>query len=69
MCRHKYKTVKTQFILLLYKIEKILSQPWLVWLSGLSVSLRTEGSPVRFPFRVRAWVVGWVPSWGCARGN
>ena len=23
--------------------------PWLVWLSGLSTSLRTEGSPVRFP--------------------
>ena len=43
--------------------------PWLVWLSGLSASLWTTGSPVRFPVRAHAWVAGQVPSWGCARGN
>ena len=26
--------------------------PWLVWLSGLSASLQTKGSPVRFPLQV-----------------
>ena len=34
------------------------SQPWLVWLSGLSTSLRTKGSLVPFPIRAHAWVVG-----------
>ena len=38
---------------------------WLVWLSGLSASLRTKGSLVRFPVRAHAWVVGQVPSEGC----
>ena len=42
--------------------------PWLVWLSGLSVGLRTEGLLVRFSVRAHAWVVGQVPSWG-HRGN
>ena len=37
-------------------------QPWLVWLSGLSASLWTNGSPVRFPVRAHAWVAGQVPS-------
>ena len=41
----------------------------LVGLSGLSASLRTKGLPVRFPVRAHAWVVGRVPSRGCARGN
>ena len=31
--------------------------PWPVWLSGLSVSLKTKGSLVRFPVRAHAWVV------------
>ena len=43
--------------------------PWLLWLSGLSTSLQTEGSPVWFPVRAHAWVAGQVPSWGLARGN
>ena len=43
--------------------------PWLVWLSGLSASLRTERSLVRFPIRVLAWVVGQVPGCGHIRGN
>ena len=30
------------------------SLPWLVWLSGLSVSLRTKGSLVRFQVRLQA---------------
>ena len=42
---------------------------WLVWLSGLSTSLQTEGSPVLFPIGAHAWVAGQVPSWGCVRGN
>ena len=41
----------------------------LVWLSGLSASLQTTGSPVPFPVRAHAWVVGQVPSRGCERGN
>ena len=43
--------------------------PWLVWLSGLSASLQTKGSPVQFPVRAHAWVLGWVPRGGCSRGN
>ena len=46
-----------------------LNQPWLVWLSGLSIGLWIEGSPVQFLVRAHAWVVGQVTSWGCARGN
>ena len=44
-------------------------QPWLVWLSGLTVGLQTKGSLVRFPVRAHAWVAGQVPSRGCMRGN
>ena len=43
---------------------KAVIQPWLVWFSGLSTSLRTKGSPVRFPVRALAWVAGQVPSRG-----
>ena len=42
---------------------KVFNKPWLVWLSGLSTCLWTKGSPVRFPVRAHAWVVGQVPSW------
>ena len=42
---------------------------WLVWLSGLSAGLQTKGSPVQFPVRAHAWVVGQVPSRDCVRGN
>ena len=48
---------------------KINVKPWLVLLSGLSTSLKTKRSPVRFPVRAHAWVVGQVPIWGCVRGN
>ena len=44
-------------------------KPWLVWLSGLSVSLWTRGSPVQFPVGAHAWVLGQVPRRGCMRGN
>ena len=41
--------------------EKALA-PWLVRLGGLSAGLRTKGSPVGFPVRARAWVIGQVPA-------
>ena len=45
--------------------------PWLVWLSGLSASLRTKGLPVRFQSGrmpdVQASTL--PPSWGRTRGN
>ena len=50
-------------------VQKSCKQPWLVWLSGLSASLRTKMYPVQFPLRAHAWVAGQVPSRGCARGN
>ena len=37
--------------------------PWQVWLSGLSVSLRTD------PVRAHAWVASQVPSRGRTRDN
>ena len=44
--------------------------PWLVWLSGLSASVRTKELPVQFPVRACAWVVGQVPGGDvCVRGN
>ena len=45
------------------------SRTWLVWLSGLSTSLWTKGSLVRFPVRAHAWVAVQVPSRGSVRGN
>ena len=41
----------------------------MMWLSELSVGLRTKGSSVQFPVREHAWVAGQVPSRGCTRGN
>ena len=41
-----------------------ISNPWLVWLSGLRASLQTKGSLVQFPVRAHAWVAGQVPSDG-----
>ena len=38
--------------------------PWLVWLSGLSATLRTKRLLVRFPVRAHAWVAGQVPVGG-----
>ena len=45
-------------------IQESINWPWLVWLSGLSAGLQTGWSPVWFPVRAHAWVVGQVPSWG-----
>ena len=42
-------------------------QPWLVWLSGLSASRRTEGSLVQYP--VRAHVQVPIGGGGHVRGN
>ena len=46
-----------------YVHQKQLQEPWLVWLSGLSTSLRTKGSPVQFKVRAHAWVAAQVTSW------
>ena len=35
-----------------------------MWLSGLSTSLQTKGSPVQFPVKAHAWVADEVPSRG-----
>ena len=51
------------------QIKTTEKEPWLVWLSGLSASLQTKGSLVRFPVRAHAWVAGQVSSWGRVRGN
>ena len=40
-------------------------EPWPEWLSGLSTALWTKGSPVPFPVRAHAWVVGQA----CSRGR
>ena len=60
LCSNKVK--------ILYYIKIDLTLSWLVWLSGLSTSLQTEGSSVQFPVRAHAWVVGQVPQCGaCER--
>ena len=51
------------------KKKKEKKRSWLLWLSELSSDLQTKGSPVRFPVRAHAWVVGQVPSRGHVRGN
>ena len=43
-----------------WMLLKIIFWPWLVRLSGLNAILQTKGSPVQFPVRARAWVVGQV---------
>ena len=48
---------------------KTKSRPWLVWLSGLSIGLRTKGLWVRFPVKARAWITAQVTSRGRMRGN
>ena len=52
-----------------HAIDFKIHQTWLVWLSGLSTRLRTEGLPVGFPVRAHAWVVDQVSSRGHFRGN
>ena len=51
-----------------FTLIKILNLPWLVWLRGLSASLRTKGLLFRF-LVAHAWVAGPVPNRGCTRGN
>ena len=46
-----------------------LTEPWFVWLSGLSASLKTKGSPVQFPVEAHAWVVGQVSGEGHTIGK
>ena len=45
------------------------NEAWLLWLSGLSTSLRIERSLVLFPVRAQAWAMGQVPSSRCVRGK
>ena len=52
---------------LILKANRIL--PRLVWLSGLSDSLQTKESLVRFPVRAHAWVAGQAHSRECARDD
>ena len=46
-----------------------MTPPWLLWLSGLSAGLQSEGSPVQSPVKAHACIVGQVPSRGRVRGN
>ena len=46
-----------QFIDSTQSLLKYQCQPWQVWLSGLSTSLRSKGSPVLLPVGAHAWVV------------
>ena len=55
--------------LICFKTLRMIVLPWLVWLRGLSAGLRTKGSPVQFPVRAHAWVVGQDLSRGRVRGN
>ena len=48
---------------------KLLVQPWLVWLSGLSVGTANQRVTFVFPVRARTWVASQVPSRGRMRGN
>ena len=57
----------------LYDVKKRerewMSEPRLVWLSGLSAGLQTKRSLVWFPLRAYAWVAGQVPSRRHVRDN
>ena len=44
-----------------FALKKKKKHPWLVWLSDVSVGLRTKGLPVQFAVRAHAWVVGQIP--------
>ena len=43
--------------------------PWLVWLSGLSISLWMKRLSLGFPVKAHAWAVGQVSSRGLVRSN
>ena len=40
-----------------------------MYLSGLSVGLKTKGSPVQFPVKAHVWVAGQVPSGGAGEAT
>ena len=64
--------LSTSLFLLLFTytfLKSLNILPWLVWLSGLRVSLWTKGSLVQIPVRAHSWVVAQVPSRGRTRGN
>ena len=63
----KYKFLKRCFHL--DTDSRCYVEPWLVYLSGLSVGLWTKASLVQFPVKAHAWVPGQVPSRGRTRGN
>ena len=49
-------------------LKKVGSEPWLMWLRGLSARLQVERLLVGFPVRAHAWDVGRVLVGG-VRGN
>ena len=51
-----------------YVLNSILL-PWLVWLSGLSAGLQTEGRWFNSQSRAHAWVAGQVSSGELVGGN
>ena len=54
----------------LFPLNKRISfSPCLVWLSGLSASMQTKGSPVLFPVRAHACVVGQAPVGGTQKAT
>ena len=49
--------------------QKLKCEPWLVWLNGLSASLRSKGLLIQFLVREYAWVAGQVPQCKAHKGN
>ena len=52
-----------------YTLKNVQFMPWLVWLSGLSISLWNKMLLVPFLVRAHAWVAVQGPIWGQVRGN
>ena len=66
VCQYLFTFVKWKkryLYLYMYKISE--KEPWLVWLSGLSTSLRIKGLPVPFPVRAHAWDAGEATTYWC----
>ena len=60
---------KLMFLSLSSQSINKLGGPWLVWLSGWVLACKSKGCQFDSQSRAHAWVVGLVPSRGCARGN
>ena len=58
-----------KIVVLCVAIRSVCFLLWLVWLSGLSASLWTKGSPIRFLVRSHPWVTGQVPSGGAGEAT